>query len=120
MMYFSGDYTEKDMEVLAMNSPAIKEALDFEKEFNQDRESLRKYELREKAVKDYYSFLSAERELGEKRGHEKGKIEGRKEGIEIGKEEKAISIAKAALKKGLDFETVAAITGLSLNQVKNL
>ena len=96
-----------------MNSPAIKEALDFEKEFNQDKESLRKYELREKAVKDYYSFLSAERELGEKRGHEKGKIEGRKEGIEIGEKRKSMNIAKNLLKAGIDINLIKTSTGLS-------
>ena len=87
-----------------MNSPEIKEALNFEKEFNQDKESLRKYELREKAVKDYYSFLSAERELGEKRGAKK----------------KAIEIAKNFLKAGSSIELVSMGTGLTKDEVIQL
>ena len=112
MMYFSGDYTAKDMEVLAMNSPAIKEALDFEKAFNQDKQSRREYELREKAVKDYYSFLSAEREAGEKRGEKRGIAIGRKQGI--------IDTAKNLLRAGASIELVTMGTGLTRDEVIQL
>ena len=96
------------MEVLAVNSPAIKEALDFEKEFNQDKESLRKYELREKAVKDYYSFLSAERDSG------------KKEGIEIGEKRKALDVAQNLLKAGINISLIKTSTGLSDDELMEL
>ena len=38
--YFSGKYSEKDLEELAMNNPVIKQVLDYEVCFNSNDESI--------------------------------------------------------------------------------
>ena len=41
-----------------MTTPEIKEAVEFEDIFLQDKIELRAYEQREKAIRDYYSYMS--------------------------------------------------------------
>jgi len=49
-----------------------------------------------------------------------GEIKGRKEGIEEGEKSKQIEIALKSLKKGLDIEMVADITGLSIDEITKI
>lgn len=56
-------------------------------------------------------------ELGEmliNEGIEKGLEKGRKEGIEKGK----IEVVKKSIQKGLDNETIADITGLTIEKIE--
>ncbi len=46
--------------------------------------------------------------------------EGMEKGIEKGREEKTIEIAKNMLNKGLDRETISTLTGLPLEDIKTL
>ena len=41
-------------------------------------------------------------------------------GIEIGKKNKAIEVAKNSLKAGLDIDTISSITGLEKNEIEKL
>ena len=41
-----------------MTTPEIKEAVEFEDIFLQDKIERRAYEQREKAIRDYYSYMS--------------------------------------------------------------
>ena len=69
--------------------------------------------------RDEKSFaITKELELQEAR--EKGKEEGRKEGIEKGKKERDIEIAKTSLKQGIDINTISIITGLTIQEIKEL
>ena len=49
-----------------------------------------------------------------------GKEAGKKEGIEIGKQEKTLETAKRMLEDNVDFEIISKYTGLSLHEIKNL
>ena len=64
------------------------------------------------------------RKEGLELGKQKGRKEGRKEGMEIdkqkGRELRNIEIAKSMLAKNLSVDTISAVTGLSLEQVKAL
>jgi predicted transposase/invertase (TIGR01784 family) len=51
---------------------------------------------------------------------QKGKEEGLAEGVQKGKKEQAIDIARNGLKQGLDSGTIAAITGLTIAEIENL
>ena len=62
--YFSGKYSKEELEEIAMTTPAIKEAVEFEDIFLQDKIERRAYEQREKAIRDYYSYMSAFKEEG--------------------------------------------------------
>ncbi len=55
-------------------------------------------------------------ELAKDEGREEGRIEGKKEG----EREKSLEIAAMLIKKGLEDEEIAAVTGLALDIVKNL
>ena len=64
LAYFSGKYNKEELEEIAMTTPAIKEAVEFEDTFLQDRIESREYEQREKAIRDYYSYMNSYKEEG--------------------------------------------------------
>ena len=104
LAYFSGRYTKKEMEEITMNTPAVKEAIEFEDTFLQDKIERRAYEQREKAIRDYYSYINAYKE------------EGLEEGLKQGIEKTAINL----LKLGIDISIIAKGTGLDIEKVKEL
>ena len=68
--YFSGKYSKKELEEIAMKTPAIKEAVEFEDTFLQDYSYMNSY--KEEGIEE-----------GIKEGIEKVVINGLKEGINI-------------------------------------
>ena len=59
-------------------------------------------------------------EQGLEQGLEKGLEQGLEQGLEKGEKRKAIEIAKNLLKKGLDTEMIADITGLEIKELMDL
>ena len=59
-------------------------------------------------------------EEGLKEGREKGREEGREEGMKKGREEERLSNALKMKAKGLDYETISDITGLSIQEIEKL
>ena len=112
LAYFSGRYTKKEMEEITMNTPAVKEAIEFEDTFLQDKIERRAYEQREKAIRDYYSYINAYKEEGIKQGIQQGKSEGI--------EETKIANAINFLKLGIDISIIVKGTGLDIEKVKEL
>jgi predicted transposase/invertase (TIGR01784 family) len=51
---------------------------------------------------------------------QEGRVEGEAIGIDKGKQEKSIEIAQNAIKKGFDNETIAELTGLTIEQIEEL
>lgn len=98
--YFSGNYDDKELEELSMNKPIMKEVMDFERSFLMDKIQRREYEQREKALRDYYSYMG--------------------ESYEQGEEDKAKEIALNLLRLGANIEMIVEATGLSENEIKNL
>ena len=91
-----------------MTTPAIKEAVEFEDTFLQNKIERRAYEQREKAIRDYYSYMNAFKE------------EGLQQGLERGIQENKIQNAINFLKLGIDVKTVAKGVNLSINEVEQL
>lgn len=85
---------------MAMREPAIKEALQAESMFMQDDIERRKYEQREKAIRDYEAAMSAMFSEGEM----KAKLEN----------------AAAMLEDGVSIEKVAQYTRLLKEQIIKL
>ena len=106
--YFSGNYNDKELEELSMNKPIMKEVMDFERSFLMDKMQRREYEQREKALRDYYSYMGESYEDGYDKGYDKGKTE------EVNK------IALNLLDLGANIEMIMKATGLSENEIKNL
>ena len=79
-----------------------------------------KYEHEMRTERDFKNQLA----YAEKKGREEGREEGLEKGLEQGREEgareKALETARALLKLGVPTETVAAGTGLSLEDVLSL
>ncbi len=110
--YFSGKYSEKDLEELAMNNPVIKQALDYEAYFNSNDELRKEYLAREEAILD--------EKIRNGYSHQRGRQEGIKEGIQEGIQENKIQNAINFLKLGIDIETVAKGVNLSIEKIKEL
>lgn len=117
--YFSHQCSDEEREVLAMSEPAIKEAMKCEMYFTQDEKLRRKYEIQEKARRDYISMMH-NIEKSRTEGWQKGLEEGRKEGREEGREEGRLEERKrlteqtvtTMLQEGLSHKLIARIMGL--------
>lgn len=83
-----------------MSEPAIKKALDYQAYFMHDAKLRHKYELQEKAIRDYNSGMLAAREEGA--------------------QNKAHQIALRMLKRGYVIADIAEDTELSIEEVKQL
>ena len=80
---------------------AIKEAVEFEDTFLQNKIERRAYERREKAIRDYYSYMNSYKEEGLQQGLQQG--------IQEGIKKVAINLLKANM--SIDF--IVQSTGLN-------
>ena len=95
-----------------MSEPAIKKALEYQAYFMHDEKLRYKYELQEKAIRDYNSGMLAAKEEARKEGLEEGREEG--------KQEEKMQNAINFLKLGAEPDFVARGTRLDLNTVLEL
>ena len=91
-------------------------AIEEYKRFTSDDKLMRAYAARDAFLVGQKFMLSREREEGIKEGIEKGKLEGIKEG----RLAEQISMAKAMKNKNMDINLISEITGLSIEEVRNL
>ena len=110
--YFSGKYSKKELEKIAMTTPAIKEAVEFEDIFLQDKIERRAYEQREKAIRDYYSYMSAFKEEGLQQGLQEGLQQGLQQGIR--------KVAINLLKANMSIDFISQNTGLNEQEILHL
>ena len=78
------------------------------------------YELSISVERDLSAALDTSFEDGMEKGIEKGKAEGMKHGVEKGKAEEQLLIAANLKKQGINIETIAQCTGLSVKEVSEL
>ena len=104
----------KDTLEMAQSSKidAVKKAANMVLKVNADDKTRIEAEQRENAIRLYQTGMDASKEEGRK--------EGIKEGMEKGRKGEKIEIAKNSLARGLDCETISAITGLSTEEIKKL
>jgi predicted transposase/invertase (TIGR01784 family) len=102
-------------EVLSMDSAimAANERQDF---VIQDEAAFRTYWSRRGAEHDRISNLNGARREGEEIGRQEGQVIGQ----QIGREEKAIEIARNALAKNIPLELIHDITGLDMEIIQGL
>ena len=95
--YFSGRCSKEELEVLLMNEPLLQKAVSFERAFLNDDKMYREYQQREDAIREETTkFNRVKREA---------------------KAEEKLETAIKFLKLGVDVNTVASGTGLSLDKV---
>jgi hypothetical protein len=109
-----------ELEEIAMTTPAIKEAVEFEDTFLQDKIERRAYEQREKAIRDYYSYMNAFKEEGLQQGLEQGLQQGLQQGMQKGLYQQAIQTAKNMLKDKVDIKLISKYTNLSVEEIKKI
>lgn len=94
---FSGRCSNEELEVLLMNEPLLQKAVSFERAFLNDDKMYREYQQREDAIREETTkFNRVKREA---------------------KAEEKLETAIKFLKLGVDVNTVASGTGLSLDKV---
>jgi predicted transposase/invertase (TIGR01784 family) len=86
----------------------------------QDKEALRAYEMRQMALSDLTSAVNYAREEGIKEGKEEGQKEGIKEGLQAGMEKGRMEMARKMKAIGIPVKQIAAVSGLSPEQIKGL
>ncbi len=88
--YFSPNFTDQERRALAMNDTAIREAMDYEKQFVTNNELKSAYWEHERTMRDIasalYSREKAGQERGERIGQERGERIGQERGERIGQE----------------------------------
>jgi predicted transposase/invertase (TIGR01784 family) len=109
LLFLRGVQDEQVKEVLVMKEPAIGKAMTALDLINQDREARRLYEIREKARHDEVSLLNSAREEARAEGLTEGRVEG--------KYDKAVEVARAMLRRGIDVKDIADMTGLTVDEV---
>ena len=110
----------------------IRKAIDELEQVSGDEKLRRIAELREKAIRDEQAAMAYAKEHGYNNGYEEGKKkgleegreegkkEGKKEGREEGKKQKQIEIAKELLKENMTVNKIEKITGLSIEEIKQI
>jgi predicted transposase/invertase (TIGR01784 family) len=81
-----------------------------------DKESMRIYQMREKALSDWTSGVNHAR----REGHAEGRLEGRQEGRAEGWQEGRQETARNFKAMGISIEQIAQGTGLTEQQIKDL
>ena len=114
LAYFSGKYSKEELEEIAMTTPAIKEAVEFEDTFLQDKIERRAYEQREKAIRNAF------KEEGLQQGLEQGLQQGLQQGMQKGLYQQAIQTAKNMLKDKVDIKLISKYTNLSVEEIKKI
>lgn len=94
-----------------MSEPAIKEAMKCEMYFTQDEKLRRKYEIQEKARRDYISMMA---------NIEDSHRRGREEGIQLGASKVQQEHILAMIREGLPYEMISRITHLSLEKIQEI
>ncbi|NQX71193.1 Rpn family recombination-promoting nuclease/putative transposase [Paenibacillus alba] len=107
LLFLKGTEKEK-WEVLAMNEPQLRKAMDTLEFLSQNDEARRLYEMRQKALHDEVSMLYGAREEGKAEGRAEGKAEGKFE------------VARNMLGEGIAVSLISRMTGLSEQEIERL
>ncbi|MGO0063636.1 Rpn family recombination-promoting nuclease/putative transposase [Brevibacillus fluminis] len=101
----------RELEAIAMKDPVMKKAFDQWEDLSRDDKKWVEYETRKKAIQDELS-VAKEAELRQMKAREEGLAEGKAEG--------KAETARNLLTLGVDVDTIAKATGLSLGEIEKL
>ena len=111
-LLFLESSSEEVLELIKGQDPAIAKAEKILDWLGSDEETVRLYELREKAIHDEVTRMKG----AKKEGREEGRKEGRKEG----KEEGIREVAANMLSDDMNIDTIHRITGLPVDELKKI
>ena len=84
--YFSPNFTDQERRALAMSDTAIREAMDYEKQFATNNELKSAYWEHERTMRDIASALYSREKAGQERGERIGQKRGEKIGDKTGRQ----------------------------------
>ena len=115
---------EEDMSQLLKEDTIFEKAMKKYNYFTDNEDLLNEYDKREAYLVYQHSLMRDFKEEGKLEGIKEGKLEGIREGIEQGIEKgryaEQISMAKAMKNKNMDINLISEITGLSIEEIRNL
>ncbi|GGG10913.1 hypothetical protein GCM10010912_64170 [Paenibacillus albidus] len=103
-------------EVLTLNDPHLKKAMDTLEFLSQDNEARRLYEERQKFLHDEASMI----EWATEKGLEAGRAAGHAAGQAEGERKKALEIARNMLSLGIEIKLIAQASGLTEAEILSL
>ena len=112
MKFFTSKNLKSIEKELKEANPIMTKVIEEYKRFTSDEKLMRAYDARDAFLLGQKIMLSREREEGFEEGIEKGKLEGLKEG--------QILMAKSMKRKNMDIKLISEITGLTIEEIKNL
>lgn len=92
--YFSPNFTDQERRALAMSDTAIREAMDYEKQFATNNELKSAYWEHERTMRDIASALYSREKAGQERGERIGQERGEKIGDKTGRQALSTLIQK--------------------------
>ena len=119
LLFLDDPETEEVKEIMEKNED-VKEAVIEVRKLSQDEQLQREAELREKAIMDEKAIYQAGLDNGKEEGRAEGHEEGRAEGEKIGHTKAIKEMAKKLLKQDMKIETIAEITGLTIEEIEKL
>ena len=115
---------EEEFEMVVKEDPIFEKAAKKLLYVSADEQLRFALEMREAAELDYYSGLASSRDKGlqegRKEGLQEGRAEGLQEGLQEGRKNRNKEIIEAMRKEGFDDETIARITKLSVEEIKEI
>ena len=114
-MFLDNPNKEEVVQIMGENEH-IRKAIDELEQVSGDEKLRRIAELREKAIRDEQAAMAYAKEHGYNEGYEEGERKGKIAGKIAGR----IEIAKKLLKKGMKIEEIEEITGMSIEEIKQL
>jgi predicted transposase/invertase (TIGR01784 family) len=123
---------KEEFEMVAVQNPEIRKAVDTLYELSADERTRAEYELHMRAVRDrawlrqdgYEAGLQAGRQEGLQAGRQEGLQAGRQEGLQAGlragRQEGLQAVVRNLKAMGESADKIAGITGLSLDEIKRL
>ena len=119
-LLFLDDPETKEVKEIMEKNEDVKEAVIEVRKLSQDEQLQREAELREKAIMDEKAIYQAGLDNGKEEGRAEGHEEGRAEGEKIGHTKAIKEMAKKLLKQDMKIETIAEITGLTIEEIEAL
>ena len=118
--FFTTKDLEKAINKLIGGNQIMSKVIDKYKRFVSDEKEMSAYNERDTFLYGQAAMLQYERAEGKKEGIEIGFQQGIEKGIEKGYKESQINIAKEMKKENMDINIISRITGLSIEEIKNL
>ncbi len=117
---YADETSEEELEKIIGSDVIIKKAYEELNRFNWSEKEFIAYEQEIKRILDEQAVLAQKLDDATEKGREEGRQEGILIGHEKGRKAEKIEVAKNSLKAGVSIDVIAQITGLSIDEIQKL